>query len=147
MYSYKTGLAKDAMYYIPYLRVLTIVFGVVALIFGEFTPIIVWIFGTSFLPGTCITQAQLDNRRRRRMDDLDRKRLPITPRVTPTIEQVNQLPRRTIMHECRYLPAVCLANAVSSVYFQDGPQYTVSPRCFCARCSFEESIISSTTTN
>lgn len=79
-----------------------VVFGVVALIFGEFTPIIVWIFGTSFLPGTCITSTQLDKRRRKRMDDLDRKRLPITPRVTPTIEQVNQLPRTAIIHECRY---------------------------------------------
>lgn len=77
------------------------VFGVVALIAGEFTPVIVWLFGTAFLPGTCITTEQLDKRRRKRVDDLDRKRLPITPRVTPTVQQVNQLPRRTIIHECR----------------------------------------------
>jgi hypothetical protein len=104
MYSNKTRLEKDATYF--QLRVLLIgglVFGVVALIFGEFTPIIVWFFGTSFLPGTCITPSQLDKRRRKRMDDLDRKGLPITPRVTPTIEQVNQLPRVTIIHECRYV--------------------------------------------
>jgi hypothetical protein len=78
-----------------------IVFALVATIFAELTPLIVYIFGTGFLPGTCITTAQFDKRRRRRMDDLDRKRLPITPRVTPTIEQVNQLPRTTIIHECR----------------------------------------------
>ena len=64
------------------------------------------------------------------MDDLDRKHLPITPRVTPTIEQVNQLPRRTVIHECRYLPAVCPANTVSLVYFQDGHQYTIFPTMF-----------------
>ena len=79
------------------------VFGLVALICGEFTPIVVWLFGPSFLPGTCITASQLDKRRRKRMDDLDRKRLPVTPRVTPTIDQVNELPRRTIIHECRYI--------------------------------------------
>ena len=99
---------------------LMIVFGVVTLIFGEFTPIIVWLFGTSFLPGTCITQGQLDNRRRRRMDDLDRKHLPITPRVTPTIEQVNQLHRRTIIHECRYYPLIPLLKQSSRCIFEMG---------------------------
>jgi hypothetical protein len=84
-----------------------IVFGIVALIFGEFTPLVVWIFGTSFLPGTCLTSNQLDKRRRKRMDDLDRKNLPVIPRVTPTLEQVNQLPRRTIIHECRYRLLFC----------------------------------------
>jgi hypothetical protein len=82
---------------------LIIVFGVVALVFGEFTPLIVYLFGPSFLPGTCITSAQLDKRRRKRMDDLDRKRLPITPRVTPTIQQVAEFPRRILIHECRYV--------------------------------------------
>ena len=79
-----------------------IVFAVIIGICGEFTPLIIALFGSSFLPGTCITPQQLDNRRRRRMDDLDRKKLPVTPRVTPTVEQVKQLPRRTLIHECRY---------------------------------------------
>ena len=79
------------------------VFGLVILIAGEFTPIIAWLIGTKFLPGTVITSTQLDRRRRKRMDDLDRKRLPVTPRVTPTIQQVKLLPRRTIIHECRYI--------------------------------------------
>jgi hypothetical protein len=78
------------------------VFGVVALVFGEFTPIIIWLLGTWFLPGTVITGRQLDRRRRLRMDVLDRKKLPVIPRVTPTVEQVKKLDRRTVMYECLY---------------------------------------------
>jgi hypothetical protein len=79
-----------------------VVFVIALLIFGEFTPIIIWLFGSSFFPGTCIPPNQLDKRRRKRMDDLERKRLPVTPRVTPTVEQVKELPRKTVIHECRY---------------------------------------------
>ena len=78
------------------------VFASVALVFGEFTPIIIWLLGTWFLPETVITGRQLDKRRRLRMDILDRKKLPVIPRVTPTVAQVKQLDRRTVMYECLY---------------------------------------------
>ena len=81
------------------------------MIFGEFTPLIVYLFGSSFLPLTVITPGQLDKRRRKRIDDLDRKRLPIVPRVTPTVEQVKQLQKRTIIHECRYSQKVVSSNS------------------------------------
>src|SRR5271163_1811552 len=95
----------------------------VLLIFGEFTPLIVYLFGTSFLPLTMITPGQLDKRRRKRIDDLDRKRLPIVPRVTPTIEQVKQLKKRTLVHECRYSQISSFLIQDCSVFSQDGCQY------------------------
>jgi hypothetical protein len=147
MHSYKTGLAKNALYGQTYFRLLITVFGVVALIFGEFTPVVVWLFGTSFLPGTCITTAQLDNRRRKRMDNLDRKSLPITPRVTPTIEQVKQLPRRTIIHECRCYPFHIKLTKEFLGYSRDGHRYTSSRQYSCAKWLSEESTILNMTTN
>ena len=78
-----------------------LVFLVFLAIFGELTPIAMWFGGKVLIPGTNLTPLQLENRRRRRADDLDRKNLPVTPRVMPTIEQVNQLDRRTLIHECR----------------------------------------------
>jgi hypothetical protein len=70
-------------------------------IFGELTPIVLFFGGKVVIPGTNLTPLQLENRRRRRADDLDRKNLPVTPRVMPTLNQVAQLDRRTTIHECR----------------------------------------------
>lgn len=99
-------------------------FGATFLIAPEIVPVVVYFFGTSFLPATCVTPMFLDNRRRRRMDDLDRKNLPVTPRVTPTIEQVKELPRRTLIHECRYDSLSELSNVrILGVFARRAPLY------------------------
>jgi hypothetical protein len=77
------------------------VFVLILAIFGEFTPIVLFFGGKGIIPGTNLSPLQLENRRRRRADDLDRKNLPVTPRVMPTLNQVAQLDRRTMIHECR----------------------------------------------
>jgi len=124
-----------------------IVFLVVLVIFGEFTPLIVYLFGSSFLPLTVITPGQLDKRRRKRIDDLDRKRLPIVPRVTPTVEQVKQLQKRTIIHECRYCQRLSLLIQDCLVCFQDGCQY-ISFRPFtCGKSLYDKSTTLNMTMN
>ena len=117
------------------------------MIFGEFTPLIVYLFGSSFLPLTVITPGQLDKRRRKRIDDLDRKRLPIVPRVTPTVEQVKQLQKRTIIHECRYSQRLSLLIQDCLVSFQDGCQY-ISFRPFtCGKSLYDKSTTLNMTMN